>query len=313
MTTPRDALTPAALAMLSSIAEHGSFAAAARALGMVPSALTYRVRVIEEALDALLFDRNSRRARLTEAGAELLREGARLLDDIDAIANRVRRVATGWESHFTIAVDSVVDRATMMELCAAFFALNAPTRLKLRTETLSGTLEAVVTGQADLAVGVVLDARNRVGLQRETLGTLEFVFAVARSHPLAAAPEPLAEDTVRAHRAVVLADSVGRGDGLTVGTLYGQEVFTVGDVHAKLEAHLRGLAVGYLPLPLARPYLASGALVAKRLARPEHRLTFSSVWRSGDKASQGRALQWWLEQIRSPVTQAALLGERHAG
>ena len=96
MQSARDALTPDALAMLQKIAEMGSFAAAARSLGLVPSALTYRVRQIEDALDVLLFDRSSRHARLTEAGSELMREGQRLLHEIDAVANRVRRVATGW-------------------------------------------------------------------------------------------------------------------------------------------------------------------------------------------------------------------------
>ena len=75
MQTARDALTPDALAMLQTIADTGSFAAAARALNLVPSALTYRVRQIEDALDVLLFDRSARQARMTEAGAELLREG----------------------------------------------------------------------------------------------------------------------------------------------------------------------------------------------------------------------------------------------
>ena len=78
MQNARDVLTPDALGMLQSIARAGSFAGAARALGMVPSALTYRVRQIEDALDVLLYDRSSRQARLTEAGAELLREGNRL-------------------------------------------------------------------------------------------------------------------------------------------------------------------------------------------------------------------------------------------
>ena len=106
MPTPRDVLTPEALAMLDTIASTGSFAAAARALNVVPSALTYRVRQLEDALDVLLFDRSSRQAHLTTAGAELLREGECLLQDIDAIANRVKRVATGWEPHFTIAVEA---------------------------------------------------------------------------------------------------------------------------------------------------------------------------------------------------------------
>jgi DNA-binding transcriptional LysR family regulator len=171
--TPRDVLTPTALAMLQQIADTGSFAAAARASNMVPSALTYRVRVIEDALDVLLFDRSSRQARLTEAGKELLREGRPLLVDIDAIANRVKRIATGWESQLTISVDSIINPVTMMELCEAFFALSPPTRLKLRTETLSGTLEAVSSGQADLALGVVLDTKVMVGLQRQPLGAVE--------------------------------------------------------------------------------------------------------------------------------------------
>ena len=115
----------------------GSFAAAARELGLVPSAVTYRIRQIEDALDVLLFDRSSRQARLTEAGAELLREGDRLLLEIDAVANRVKRVATGWESQLTIAVDSVISWPTMMELVEAFYALGSATRLRLRDESLS--------------------------------------------------------------------------------------------------------------------------------------------------------------------------------
>ena len=125
------------------------------ALDLVPSALTYRVRQIEDALDVLLFDRRSRQARLTPAGAELLREGSRLLDEIDAIANRVKRVATGWEAQFTIAVDSIMSQPVMMELCQAFLALAPPTRLRLRDETLQGTLQALSFGQADLAIGVI--------------------------------------------------------------------------------------------------------------------------------------------------------------
>ncbi|RJG08206.1 LysR family transcriptional regulator [Massilia cavernae] len=313
MSSPRDVLTPAALAMLQEIARTGSFAAAARASNMVPSALTYRVRAIEDALDVLLFDRSSRQARLTEAGAELLREAARLLVDIDAVANRVKRVATGWESQLTIAVDSIIDRTTMMELCEAFFALNPPTRLKLRTETLSGTLDALTSGQADLALGVVLDANTTVGLQRKTLGTVGFVFAVGPNHPLASAAEPLSDDVIRQYRAVALADSIERGGGLTVGVLAGQDVFTVTDMREKIEAHIRGLGIGFLPKCLAQPYIDTGRLLSKRVERAEHELSFCYAWRKKEKTSQGRALRWWLAQVDSPVTRAALLRGRGPG
>jgi len=122
----RDLLTPDALSLLLAIEETGSFAAAARQRGLVPSALTYRIRQIEDALDVLLFDRSSRQAKPTEAGKELLREAKRLLQDVDALANRVKRVATGWESVFTVAVDSIISRSVVMELCEGFLAQKPP-------------------------------------------------------------------------------------------------------------------------------------------------------------------------------------------
>ena len=150
MSERRNVLTPEALSMMDAIARTGSFAAAARELGKVPSALTYNVRQLEDALDVLLFDRRSRQAQLTAAGEELLNEGRRLLIEMEAVANRVRRVATGWETQLTIAVDGVMSQLTVFELCEAFYALNPQgvagqatggpgTRLRLRTEVLAGT------------------------------------------------------------------------------------------------------------------------------------------------------------------------------
>ncbi len=311
MPTPRDVLTPDALAMLQSIAASGSFAAAARSLGLVPSALTYRVRQIEEALDVLLFDRSSRQAQLTVAGTELLREAGRLLEDIDAVANRVKRVATGWEPQLTIAVDSIIAKATVMELCESFFALEAPTRIRLRDETLSGTLEALSSGQADLALGVA-EASTMAGIHGKPLGDVSFVYAVAPHHPLASASEPLTDELVRQHRAVAVADSIKRGSGLTIGLLGGQDVFTVATMQAKLDAQLRGLGCGFVPECMARPYIETGRLVVRRMARPQRIVRVNYAWRSETKAGPGHALKWWLTQLESPTTRAALL-ERHRG
>ena len=311
MQTARDVLTPDALAMLQSIAAAGSFAAAARELGVVPSALTYRVRQIEDALDVLLYDRSSRQARLTEAGAELLRESARLLEEIDAVANRVKRVATGWEPQLTVAVDSIISKATLMELCASFFALNPPTRIKLRDETLSGTLQALVSGQADLALGVA-ESPNHAGIHGKPLGDVSFVYAVAPHHPLATAPEPLKDEVIRQHRAVAVADTNTRGAGMTFGLLGGQDVFTVATMQAKLDAQLRGLGSGFVPEGMARAYIETGRLVVKKMDRPQRIVRVNYAWRSASKSGQGRALQWWLTQLESPATRAALL-ERHRG
>jgi molybdate transport repressor ModE-like protein len=312
MPNAREVLTPEALALLQSVAQSGSFAAAARALGLVPSAVTYRVRQIEDALDALLFDRSSRQARLTPAGTELLREGERLLSEVDAVANRVRRVATGWESQLTLAVDTVLCPVTVMELAQAFLEVAPQTRLRLRDEALSGTVECLVSGQADLALGVALETGTEAGIRSRVMGELEFVFAVAPDHPLARAREPLADDLLQGHRAVAVADSVQRGSAITLGLLAGQDVLTVPTMQAKLEAQMRGLGVGFLPAPLARAQAKAGRLVIKRTQRPARVTRVSYAWREAAGGQPGRALAWWLKQLESPATRRSLL-QRRAG
>jgi DNA-binding transcriptional LysR family regulator len=310
MQSPKDWLTPDALFMLQTIGAQGSFAAAARKLNLVPSALTYRVRQLEDALDVLLFDRSARQARPTAAGQELLREAGRLLQDIDAVANRVKRVATGWEAVLTVAVDSIVSRSVVMDLCASFLALGVPTRLRLRRETLSGTLAALTSGQADLALGVVLEPGLHQDIRHAVLGEVVFVYAVASHHPLATAPEPLSDATLAQHRAVAVADSVSRGSGLTIGLQNGQDVFTVPDMPSKLEAQLRGLGGGFLPATLAQPYIDSGLLIAKQVHSPR-RNTCHCAWRDSPQTPTGQALRWWLDQMQKPATRQALLQPVH--
>ena len=338
MSEPRSALTPDALTMMDAIARSGSFAAAARQLGKVPSALTYSVRQLEDALDVLLFDRRSRQATLTAAGQELLDEGRRLLEQIDAVANRVKRVATGWETQLSIAVDDVISRATMLDLCASFYACSATlarpapaarvagppaavppaTRLRLRGEVLAGTWEALVTGHADLAIGVVSNRELPSGVTMKDLGPLPFVFAVAPHHPLAAATEPLDDAELIHHRAVAVADSAQRLAPVTVNLLPGQDVLTVSDMRAKIDALLRSLGCGFIPEPMARDHIAAGRLVVKSVQRDRVEGRFGYAWRTpvaarrgaAKKAQPGLALRWWLERLENPTTRKALL-ERH--
>jgi DNA-binding transcriptional LysR family regulator len=304
----RDALTPESIGLIGAVHRAGSMAAAARELGVVPSALTYRIRQLEDALDVLLFDRSSRQAKLTEAGRELLREGDRLLVELDAIANRVKRVATGWEPQLTLAVDSVISRTTVLELCEAFFALDPPTRLRIREESLSGTLEALTSGQADLAIGVAAQPALDKSVHSKPLGTIHFIYAVAPHHPLAQVDEPVADALIVAYRAVAVADSVQRGRGITVGLLGGQDVLTVPGMQEKLDAQLRGLGGGFLPEYLARPHIDSGRLVEKQMQRPNRPIAMSYAWRRASPGNtEGRALTWWLQQLGNPLTRKALL------
>lgn len=323
MTDRRNVLTPEALNMVDLIARTGSFAAAARELGKVPSALTYSVRQLEDALDVLLFDRSSRQAKLTAAGEELLREGRRLLLQIDAVANRVKRVATGWETELTIAVDGILAPRPVFELMQDFYALRVatgssgagvapPTRLRLRSEVLSGTWEALANGEADLVIGGAGDMSQAAGIQCEALGEIELMFAVAPHHPLAEAAEPLAAETIAAHRIVAIADSARNFTPVTTGVQPGQDVLTVPSLAAKLEAQLRGLGCGFLPSALVKLHADAGRLVVKSTALPPRVAALRYAWRTAAAGTQGLALQWWLDRLRSEPTRRALI-EQHAG
>jgi len=338
MSSSRNVLTPESLAMMDVIARTGSFAAAARELGKVPSSLTYSVRQLEDALDVLLFDRRSRQAKLTAAGEELLNEGRRLLDQMDAVANRVKRVATGWETQLTLAVDGVISRLTMFELCEAFYALcpqvasmrpgasahNAGlggpgTRLRMRTEVMNGTWEALTSGQADLAIGVGADRGTPPGVQLKELGSMEFLFAVAPHHPLAAATAPISDAELLRHRAVAVADSAQRLTPMTVNLLPGQDVLTVSSMQLKIEAQLRCMGCGFVPEPLVREHIAAGRLVVKDTQRGAQHPRLAYAWRNPSSSTPGAsrkpqlglALRWWIDQLESPTTRAALL-EHHS-
>ena len=303
----RSPLTPELLEMVSLIARTGSFAAAARALGKVPSAVTYSIRQLEEQLDVLLFDRRSRQARLTPAGAELVQEGDRLLAELDTVAQRIKRVATGWEPVLNIAVDSIITEATILDLIAEFLALKPPTRIRLERETLSGTWEALVSSRADLAIGVADQPAPPAGIQSAPLGEVPFLFVVAPDHPLAGVAGAISDELLMPHRMVALADSAQHMTPMTIGLLPGQDVLTVPSMALKIEAQIRGLGCGYLPEPLIRAELKAGRLIEK-LRIPQRRpAMLSYAWRVGGR-EPGPAQRWWLDRLASERTREALIG-----
>lgn len=300
-------LSPQTFLLLQAVANSGSFAGAARELGLVPSALSYRIRQIEESLDVLLFDRSSRQAVATPAGLELLAEGQRILNDIEAVAQRVKRVATGWESQLTIALDDAFNPQPLLELCQRFYELKAPTRIRIRSEVLSGTMESLTSGQSDLVIGVG-EHSEHPHIKTKLLGKIKFIFVVAPHHPLAKLPQPIADQIIVQHRVIAVADTALKGAGISIGLLKGQEVLTVPNLKMKLNAQILGLGVGFLPEHLAREAIKQGQLIELKVQRSDRFVSPHYAWRSNGQTEQGRALKWWLEQIANPATAAAILG-----
>lgn len=288
----REALDLEAIQLLATIADAGSLAAAARALGKVPSALTYQVRRLEERLDLLLVDRRGGRATLTEAAQLLVREGRELLLALEGALTRARRAALGFESELVIAVDAIVPLDVLWPLVRGFDELRAPTRIRFWHEVLSGSWEALLSGRADLVVGAPGEPPADHAIRLQPLGRIDFLWCVAPGHPLARAPEPLTPQRIALHRAIAVADSARAMPRRTAGLLPGQPVITVPDFRYKIAAQVAGLGCGYLPRHMAEPEIRAGRLVARRTAQGEVSQSLHLAWR---EPVRGRALAWFLQ------------------
>ncbi len=293
-----------ALEVLDAIGRHGSFAAAAEVLNRVPSAVTYAVQKLEQDLGAPLFDRSGHRAVLTEAGAELLREGRHLLHAADELEARVKRVATGYEAELRLAVDDIIPFPRLFPLLQAFYGEACGTRLRILFEVYGGTWDALVDGRADLVIGAAGDGPPGGGYGTRPLGMIEFVFMVAPSHPLAEAPEPLAPETILKHRAISAADSSRRLPPRTSGLLTGQDVLTVPDMRTKIEAQRAGLGVGFIPKHLGLIEAQAGRLRIKEVLEPRPSTPIFVAWPSAQK---GKALAWLLKRLVDEEMRRALL------
>ena len=206
-------------------------------------------------------------------------------------------MATGWEAELRIAYDGLIPSAAMLKLAGDFYAEHTQTRLRFSSEVLGGCWDAVASGRADLAIGASGEGPAGGGYQTRPLGEIDWVFAVAPAHPLAAAREPLTREDILAHRAVVVADSSRNLPPRTTGLLSGQDSLTIGDASAKLQAQLMGLGVGYLPTCLARREVNAGRLIIKKTEEPKVSQMLFLAWRT---AHRGKALKWFVDQVFVP-------------
>jgi len=285
------------LALLDAIRETGSLSRAAAQLGKAPSTVSHAARQLEARFDALLFDRRRYRLQLTPAGHLLAQEAGRLMQDMARMTQRVRQIASGWEDRLWIVSDEILEFELLMPVIRAFDGLASGVKLRLTHEVLGGTWEALRDGRADLIVGATNEPPAIPGLRWFELGVMEWVFAVSSRHPLAAVKGPLKRETISAQRAVVVADSSRMTAGRAYGLVGGQASLAVPSMRAKILAQRDGLGVGWLPRHRVASLLKRGELVEKATTDPREPNVLYVAWR-GDQ--EGRALQWWLEQLRQP-------------
>lgn len=109
-------IDPRRLRALVEVARHGSFSAAAAALGQTPSAVSQQISAFEREVGVALVERGPRGVTLTEPGSVLAREGRAVFGRLDAVERELREIAgarggrlrVGW---FATAGGTLVSQA----------------------------------------------------------------------------------------------------------------------------------------------------------------------------------------------------------
>lgn len=254
-----DALTLAQLKVFLAVSETGGFAAAARKLGRAQSAVTYQIRNLEKEAGVELFDRQTYRATLTEAGRALLPRALRIVEDLTAFRAQARGMAKGLEAEITLVVEAMFPMADLLCALTEFQALFPSVQTRVRVETLGAAVQALLDGTADM--GLVISFAERID---EMIGTLvtevELVAVAAPGHPVAQLEGPLSTEGLREHVQLVLTDRSPLTEGQDRGVV-GLRTWRLADLGAKHAMLLAGLGWGSMPRHMVAADLAAGRLI----------------------------------------------------
>jgi len=289
-------ITLEALEVLDAIDRKGSFAAAANALYRVPSAITYKVRKLEQDLGVVLFRRDGRRSIPTPAGRALLEQGRELLAGAARLAETTRQVDSGWESRFNIAIDSILDFEPYYRLINSFYQLKPDIEINIHEEVLGGSWEAVLDDRVDLVLGAAELPTNTQGFKYFHMQTVQWVFAVRPGHELAQIPVPLTQQDIECYRAVVVRDSSRHIAPLSQRLFSKQPVLSVPTLAEKIRAQQMGLGVGFLPRHRIKSLLADKTLVALAVENGAANTPIHMAWKINNK---GRALRWFIDALKA--------------
>lgn len=199
-----------------SIAERGSFHAAASHLNLSQTALSHRIRKLEESLGAALFLRTTRQVSLTPAGAALLPRARRIFEDLGFALDEARVDARDAEGEVVMGCLPTVAVRCLPGVIAAFSALRPGIRVRVHDNSASEIADKVQSGQAEFGVTIV--AANRWDLELKPVIKEPFVLVGHRSMPLAKASsltwaqlqgEPLVRISAETGNRILIDDALG--------------------------------------------------------------------------------------------------------
>ncbi len=168
------------------VAETASFTRAAERCHVVQSALSHQVARLEKELGARLFERTSRRVRLTAAGEAFLPAARQALDAAERARAEVAAATGEVRGRLTVGAIPTVTAVDLPAVLRDYRRRYPQVRISLRAGSSEQLVERVREGQLDAAfIGVQPGFRTQ-GVHDRELAHGQHVAVVAPDHPLAA-------------------------------------------------------------------------------------------------------------------------------
>lgn len=185
-------LHPQLLKTFLTVAAALSFRKAAQALHCAPSTVTSQIKALEEELGVPLFERSSRRVRLTGHGQGLVPNARRIVD----LVAETRRMAAGDEdasAELAVRISESLGVYCLPWVLPRFRSSFPATRLTLSTHSRYGLHQDILHGVMDAAL-ILGEPFSAQGLEVEVLGREKLVVVVGPNSQLAGRHEVQPED-----------------------------------------------------------------------------------------------------------------------
>ena len=262
------------------VAQLRSFSAAADVLHKTTSAISYRIKALEDLTGTPLFQRTTRTVTLTPSGEVLLERASQIFEWLQTLPDELQQVRDGIEPHFTLVVNNLLYDATAVAALLTHLVARFPhAEFKVRSAVYMGVWDEMLHNGGQMALGVPGFHTINDEVLTEPLGVINWVFVLAPHHPLATAPTPLSNEMLRRHPAINVSDTSHRLTKRTAWRLSGQQELIVPDLEAKVACHRLGLGVGFLPAPIARELIRRRELVERQVAIGRSPSPLALAWR----------------------------------
>lgn len=240
---------------LLAVIDAGGYAKAAELLNKSQSAVSYSISQLESALGVKVFQLQGRKAVPSPAGELLYRRARQLLEQAERLEKSAGCLSIKVEPLIKIAADLIIPPIRVLQ-CLEIFARDFPdTRVEIFESVLSGTEDALLQRQVDLAIG----GRVPTGFMGEKLVTVTMHGVSSPDHPLQHLGRAINYEDMRQHRQIIVRDS-GQYRRRTEGWQEADQRWTVSHIKTSLDAIRMGLGYAWLPDAYTHEDILAGRL-----------------------------------------------------